>query len=232
MAFGHWTSIDVDKALKQPRSEVVPEHAVDGRPTKVVEGDEDVLEVAHHHVLAEVVLAVAFVVGAGTPVAIGLPPLSAPPSSSRSLCLRLSYRSNTRKLDSHLVPIFTSLLTTTSLYRWARGFKPSPGRVGRSQRPPPNDCCSRGEGEGWEEEGVEVDVGRGAVVDGRRRILEIVHVVIFLEFSRKQLSPQAKYPYRTVVCFTTFVCRKFYILSVFSSSHPPILANSTIFFIV
>jgi hypothetical protein len=32
-----------------------------------------------------------------------------------------------------------------------------------------------------------------------------------------------------VARFATFVCRKFFILSVFSSSHPPILASSVLF---
>ena len=115
---GVQASLDVNEALKQPRSEVIPEHAIDGRTAKVVEGDNGVLEVAHHHFLAVVVLAVTFVVGAGTPVAVGPPPLAAPSllfCSSRS---RLSYRSNMRTLDSHVVPIFTPLLTTTLSYRW------------------------------------------------------------------------------------------------------------------
>ncbi len=32
-------------------------------------------------------------------------------------------------------------------------------------------------------------VGGGVVVDGRRRILEVVHVAIFLEFAREQFIP-------------------------------------------
>ena len=67
-------SVNVNKALEQPRSKVVPKHAIDGRAAKVVEGDEGVLEVARYHVLAVVVLGIAFVVGAGTPVTDG-PPL-------------------------------------------------------------------------------------------------------------------------------------------------------------
>ena len=42
---------------------------------------------------------------------------------------------------------------------------------------------------------------------------------------QKQMAPN------NVACFATFVCRIFFILSVFSSSHPPILANSIIFIV-
>ena len=38
---------------------------------------------------------------------------------------------------------------------------------------------------------------------------------------------QLKWHHNTVACFTTIVCRKNFFLSVFSSFHPPILANST-----
>ena len=139
---GIWASVDVNKALKQPRSEVVSKHAVNGRAAKVVEGDNGVLEVVHHHILAVVVLAVAFVVGTSTPVTLGPLPLSAPPSLLRLSCLRSLYRSNTRTLDSHVVPIFTPQVTTMLSYRWARGFEPSHGGAVWSQHPPPNNPCS------------------------------------------------------------------------------------------